>query len=83
MEPLDPPKTYKVYMMMKRNGMLHSMATSSSMVNNMSLGTGFFLSRHDAEMHRTMELLKLSPTDNSEFFIFELELPNPVYKDTE
>lgn len=67
---------------MKRNGMSHSTALTSTTINGVVLGQGFFLSQHDAELHRTMEILKLSPGDNTEFFIFELELPNPVYKET-
>ena len=81
MQPLKPPKTIKVYQLLRRNGMVHSTVASSSSVNGLSLGSGFFLSQHDAEMHRTMEILKLTSTDTSEFFIFELELPNPVYKE--
>lgn len=82
MEPLKPPKTMKVYQLLKRSGLLHTTVASSSNINGTSLGSGFFLSQHDAEMHRTMEILKLTSSDNSEFFIFELELPNPVYKET-
>lgn len=82
MQPLKPPKTINVYMLMKRNGMSHSTALTSTTINGVVLGQGFFLSQHDAELHRTMEILKLSPGDNTEFFIFELELPNPVYKET-
>lgn len=82
MEPLKPPKTMKVYQLLRRSGMVHSTVASSSMINGLSLGSGFFMSQHDAEMHRTMEILKLSAGDNAEFFIFELELPNPVYKET-
>ena len=81
MEPLKPPKTLTVYMLLRRSGMSHSTAAVSTTINGTVLGSGFFLSQHDAEMHRTMEILKLTPTDNSEFFIFELELPNPVYKE--
>jgi hypothetical protein len=81
MEPLKPPKTLKVYQLIRRSGLQLSQVASSSMINGISLGPGFFLSQHDAEMHRTMEILKLTSSDNSEFFIFELELPNPVYKD--
>jgi hypothetical protein len=80
MEPLSPAKTIKVYMLLKRSGMMHSAAAISS--STIPLGSGFFISQHDAEMHRTMEILKLPNTDPSEFFVFELELPNPVYKET-
>jgi hypothetical protein len=80
MEPLKPPKTMKYYQLLKRTGL--SLTSVSSGANSLSLGVGFFSSQHDAEMHRTMEILKLSSGDNSEFFIFELELPNPVYKES-
>ena len=82
MQALKPPKTLTVYQLLKRTGMMMTTVSSSSNINGMSLGAGFFMTQHDAEMHRTMEILKLSSTDNSEFFIFELELPNPVYKET-
>lgn len=82
MQPLKPPKTMNMYMLMKRSGLSHSVAMSNTTISGTSLGAGFFLSQHDAEMHRTMEILKLQPGDNTEFFIFELELPNPVYKET-
>ena len=82
MEPLKPSKTMKVYMLLRRSGLTHSAAAVSTTISGMSLGSGFFMTQHDAEMHRTMEILKLTSTDNSEFFIFELELPNPVYKET-
>jgi hypothetical protein len=80
MEPLKPPKTMKYYQLLKRTGLSLTNVPSGS--NSLSLGMGFFQTQHDAEMHRTMEILKLSPGDNSEFFIFELELPNPVYKES-
>ena len=83
MEPLKPPKTMKYYQLLKRTGLSVYNVTGSSNINGTTLGPGFFMSQHDAEMHRTMELLKLTSGDNSEFFIFELELPNPVYKGTE
>ena len=83
MQALKPPKTLKVYQLLKRNGLSMYNATGSSNINGVTLGPGFFLTQHDAEMHRTMELLKLQPGDASEFFVFELELPNPVYKENE
>jgi hypothetical protein len=81
MEPLKPPKTMKYYQLLRRSGLALFNVTGSSNINGMSLGPGFFMTQHDAEMHRTMEILKLSSGDNSEFFIYELELPNPVYKE--
>lgn len=82
MEPLKPPKTMKYYQLLKRSGLGMYTVSGSNNVNGITLGQGFFLSQNDAEMHRTMEILKLPAGDNSEFYIFELELPNPVYKET-
>ena len=77
MKPIEPPETIKVYQLLKRTGVALTPVGSSTTT---SFGVGFFQSQQDAEMFRTMELLKMSSTDNSEFFVFELELPNPVYK---
>jgi hypothetical protein len=82
MEPLKPPKTIKYYQLLKRHGLMLSNVVSSSTINGVAVGSGFFISQHDAEMHRTMETLRLTESDNYEFFIFELELPNPAYKET-
>ena len=81
MEPLKPPKTMKYYQLLKRSGLTLYNVAGSSNVNGTTLGSGFFMSQQDAEIHRTMEVLKLTSGDNSEFFIYELELPNPVYKE--
>lgn len=49
---------------------------TTSTNNSISLGAGFFVSRHDAEMHRTAEILK--DGDKNEYYIFELEINNPA-----
>ena len=71
MEPLKPPKTLSVYMLLKRNGLALSTAVTSG--SGIMMGSGFFTTLHEAEVHRTMEMLRISGTDNSEFFIYEEE----------
>jgi len=80
-KPLEQPDTQKVYMLLKQTGAYFS--TSSSSVGSIagaSLGVGFFWTQAEAEQHRTMEILKLSSTDNSVFHVFELEVPNLAKK---
>jgi len=76
-KPLEQPDTQKVYMLLKQTGAYFS--TSSSIAGT-SLGVGFFWTQAEAEQHRTMEILKLSSTDNSVFHVFELEVPNLAKK---
>lgn len=76
MEPLAVPKTIKIYQLVKQNGMSFSLVGFSGSPN--SIGTGFFLSQTEAEHHRTLEALKDS---GSAFHIYELTVPNPIYKE--
>ena len=78
MEPVAPPRTIKVYQLLKRSGLV---LTNVGAVSNMSFGTGFYLSQQEAEHNRTMELLKNTDVVKPEYYIFELDLPNPVYKE--
>jgi hypothetical protein len=77
MKSIEMPDTHTVYMLLRQSG-LSFVPTSSSVTNSTQLGTGFFLTKIEAEQHRTMEILKLSATDNTVFHIFELEVPNIV-----
>jgi len=76
MQPLTPPKTIKVFQLLKQNGLYFSAAGNSS---NANIGMGFYLSREEAEQNRTMEVLKNS--NGVEYHIFELEIPNPAYRE--
>ena len=78
MKPEFPPETLKVYQLIKRTGMYFSYAGGSS-ANN-SIGLGFYSTREEAEYNRTVEVLRTSPEHPEEFFVFELEIPNPVLK---
>ena len=79
MEPILPPKTFKVYTLIRQSGLSLSYTGCSTV--GMSLGLGFFLTPIEAEHHRTMELLKDTATPKSQYHVFELEIPNPAYQE--
>jgi hypothetical protein len=74
--PLEPSKFLKFYVLLRRDGLFMSVNPSVGVMSQ--IGTGFFTSREEAEMHRTLETLKLPESSLTEFFVFELEIPNPV-----
>jgi hypothetical protein len=81
MESIKPPKTLKFYSLMRMSttstGYNISM-TATSTSNN--IGSGLFHTLQEAEHYRTMEILK-DVTNTSSFHIFELDFPNPAYKE--
>lgn len=81
MEPIKPPKTLKVYALIKQTGATFSYTSGGS--SNLSLGLGFFISQQEAEHCRTLEVLKDTSTGSvkPQFHVFELEFPNPVYQE--
>ena len=80
-KPIEQPSTHKFYMLLKQNGAyLSPTSSSTSSISGTSLGVGFFWTQVEAEQHRTMEILKQTPPDNSLFHVFELELPNLAKK---
>lgn len=78
MESLNPVPTLKFFHLLKRDrkSLYITNVVTASSVSGISLGSGFFLTRQEAEMHRTAEMLK--DGDKNEYYIFELEIPNPV-----
>lgn len=81
MEALKPPKTLKVYQLVKQSGLYFTNVGSGTNTTGTSLGVGFFGTQHEAEMHRTMEVLKLGEKDTGKIHVFELEIPNPAYEE--
>ena len=79
MEPLKPPKTIRIYQLLKQSGMnfSNSSTTVASTINN--LGTGFYLTQQEAEHQRTLEVLKETSGAKNYWHVFELEVPNPIY----
>ena len=81
MEPIKPPKTLKVYTLIKQTGASFTYTSGSSTMT--PLGLGFFISQQEAEHHRTIEVLKDTNTgpNKPKFHVFELEVPNPAYEE--
>jgi hypothetical protein len=78
MEPIAPPRTVKVYQLLKQSG-TYLMNTGTS--GPLSWGIGFYVTLKEAEYNRTMELLKNTDTPTPLYHIFELDIPNPAYKE--
>jgi hypothetical protein len=81
MEPIKPPKTLKVYTLIKQTGASFAYTSGSSLSSQ--LGLGFFINLQEAEHYRTVEVLKDTTAGSSKpkFHIFELEVPNPIYEE--
>ena len=78
MEPIPIPKTLTVYTLIKQSGsMLNYIGTAYNQASCM--GYGFFINKIEAEHQRTLELLKEENT-GVQIHLFELTVPNPVYK---
>ena len=80
MESLKPPKTFKVYSLIRQTGMLLSYVYVPS-TGTTQVGPGFYTTRDEAEYSRTLELLKETSETRSHFHVFELEIPNPAYRE--
>ena len=78
MESLKPPKTFKVYSLIRQTGMLLNYVYVPG-TGHIQYGPGFYATRDEAEHSRTLELLK--ETSNSKYHVFELEIPNPAYQE--
>lgn len=80
MEPLTPPKTFKVYAVVKQTGLgltyVYGASTASA-----HFGPGFYATREEAEHLRTLELLKDTTIGFSAYHVFELEISNPAYRE--
>ena len=81
MEPLPIPKTLKVYQLIRvaTKTSLNFSTTGSAAAGSAYIGSGFYLTQSEAEQNRTLETLK--DTDGSKFYVFELEIPNPAYRE--
>jgi hypothetical protein len=80
MGPIKPPKTFKVYTLIKQTGLLMTYVYVPS-TGNVQYGPGFYATRDEAEHNRTLEVLKETSTPKSCFHVFELEVPNPAYQE--
>ena len=82
MESIKPPKTIKLYQLVRQTGMSFA-NTGSTSSSSVGLGIGFYLSLQEAEQNRTMEVLKdtTSGINKPRWHVFELEFPNPAYEE--
>lgn len=78
MQGLPPPKTIKVYQLLKmsaKSGLYISLCGSGS------LGMGMFMTLLEAEHTRTLEILRDIDGVYNSYHIFELDFLNPAYKE--
>jgi hypothetical protein len=78
-KPLEQPDTHTVYMLLKQTGTYLTPVSSSTSITN-NIGVGFFWTKEEAEQHRTMEILRLTSTDDSNLLIYAFEIPNVAKK---
>jgi len=83
MEAIKPHKIVKFYQLLRmstKSGLSIGSCGSTASGNNY-VGIGMYLTLQDAEHNRTMETLKDIDSAHNSYHIFELEFPNPVYKE--
>jgi hypothetical protein len=76
------PKVMKVYQLIRMTtnlSLTFSNAGQSPVGGNGYIGVGFYLTQSEAEQNRTLEYLKAK--NEEQFYVFELEFPNPAYKE--
>ena len=78
MEPIAPPKSVKVYQLIKQSGTYLMAAGVSGPV---SWGLGFYASLQEDEHNRTLETLNNTDPVKPQYHIFELDIPNPAYQE--
>ena len=78
MKPEFPPETLKIYQLVKRNAEQLYFSNVGGLSGTNSVGIGFYTNRQEAEHQRTLEVLKAKADED--FYVFELEIPNPIVK---
>ena len=74
-------KVYSLLKMATKTGLnISYCGTTTAGVTNY-IGTGMYLTLQEAEHMRTLETLKDIDGGANSYHIFELEFPNPVYKE--
>jgi hypothetical protein len=79
MEPIKPQKNLEIYCVVKQTGMTFITCPNPG---TPTIGAGFYTTQREAEHNRTLELLKEPNGSTVQYHIFELTVPNPVYKET-
>lgn len=84
MEPIKPPRTFKVYQLLKmatKTGLNIGSTGSAPPGTTSYIGSGMYLTLQEAEQNRTLETLKDQDGAHNSYHIFELEFPNPAYRE--
>lgn len=84
MEPIRPPKTMKVYQLLRmatKTGLNIGTCGAAPPGTTSYIGTGMYLTLQEAEQNRTLETLKDTDSAFNTYHIFELEFPNPAYRE--
>lgn len=77
MEPIKPPKTLKVFQIIKQTGLVFGYAGTGTS----GMGAGFYSTLQEAEHNRTLEVLKDTTNPKPRYHVFEIEVPNPAYQE--
>lgn len=77
MEPIKPPKTLRVFQLIKQTGLSFSYTGSGTT----GMGVGFYSTQQEAEHNRTLEVLKDTTSPKPRYHVFEIEVPNPAYQE--
>lgn len=84
MEAIKPPKTLKYYQLIRmstKTGLNISSIGAAPAGGNNYIGHGVFTTLQEAEHNRTIELLKDQDAAFNSYHVFELEFPNPAYRE--
>ena len=84
MQALTPPKTIKYYQLLRmstKSGLNISSCGTMPAGSTNYIGTGMYTTLQEAEHNRTLELLKDTDASFNSYYVFELEFPNPAYRE--
>lgn len=81
MEPIRPPQTIKYYQLLKMATKTGFSISACGPTSTNYVGTGIYHSLQEAEHNRLIETLKDTDGGANSYHVFELEFPNPAYKD--
>ena len=80
MKGLEAPEFLTFYVLIAQSGSSLYFSTTGATMNQPGHGTGFYATRDEAEKARTVAIL--GDKTEQRFHIFELEFPNPAYKNS-
>ena len=84
MESIKPPRTVRYFQLLKmstKTGLNISSCGTIPAGSTNYIGTGIYITLQEAEHNRTLEILKDTDGAYNTYHIFELELPNPAYRE--